>query len=83
MEPLSSTLAFGIPGGYELVLIVLVLLLLFGAGRIPELARYIGAGLNECKEGIRESREALLDNEASDREQLPESTEEPDVNDSA
>lgn len=37
------------PGGFEMVIIVLVILLLFGAKRIPELARGIGQGINEFK----------------------------------
>ncbi len=37
------------PGGFEMVIIVLVILLLFGAKRIPELARGIGQGINEFR----------------------------------
>ncbi len=39
----------GMPGGIEIVLIVLVILLLFGAKRIPELARGIGQGIQEFR----------------------------------
>lgn len=39
----------GMPGGFEMVIIVLVILLLFGAKRIPELARGIGQGINEFR----------------------------------
>ena len=35
----------GIPGGWELVLIVGVVLLLFGGKKIPELAKGLGKGL--------------------------------------
>src|SRR5690625_1219193 len=37
------------PGGFELVIIVLVILLLFGAKRIPELARGLGQGMQEFR----------------------------------
>lgn len=37
------------PGGIEIVLIILVVLLLFGAKRIPELARGIGQGIQEFR----------------------------------
>lgn len=37
------------PGGMELFLIILVVLLLFGAKRIPELARGIGQGIQEFR----------------------------------
>jgi len=36
-------------GGFEWVLIILALLLLFGAKRIPELARGIGQGIQEFR----------------------------------
>lgn len=37
----------GIPGGMEWILIVLVVLLLFGGRKIPELMRGIGRGIRE------------------------------------
>lgn len=38
-------------GGYEIILIVLALLLLFGGKKIPELMRGIGKGVKEFKDG--------------------------------
>lgn len=43
------------PGPLEIVLIVIALLLLFGAKRIPEIARSIGQALREFKKGLRDS----------------------------
>ncbi|NLP04741.1 twin-arginine translocase TatA/TatE family subunit [Candidatus Fermentibacteria bacterium] len=43
------------PGPLEIVLIVVALLLLFGAKRIPEIARSIGQALREFKKGLRDS----------------------------
>ena len=37
-------------GGGEMILLVLVILLLFGAKRIPDLARGIGKGIKEFKD---------------------------------
>jgi TatA/E family protein of Tat protein translocase len=37
-------------GGGEIVLLVLIILLLFGAKRIPDLARGIGKGIKEFKD---------------------------------
>ncbi|MBB6463910.1 sec-independent protein translocase protein TatA [Flammeovirga kamogawensis] len=41
---------FGMPGGFEWIIIGLVVLLLFGAKRIPELARGLGSGIREFKD---------------------------------
>jgi sec-independent protein translocase protein TatA len=38
-----------VPGHWELVLLALVLLLLFGAKRLPQLARQLGQGVRELK----------------------------------
>lgn len=46
------TLCFLNLGTGELVLILLVFLLLFGAKRIPELARSLGKGINSFKQGL-------------------------------
>ncbi|MBI1978199.1 MAG: twin-arginine translocase TatA/TatE family subunit [Candidatus Omnitrophica bacterium] len=40
------------PGPMELLLIFLVVLLLFGAKRIPEIARGLGQGIKEFKKTI-------------------------------
>ena len=40
------------PGPMELVLIFLVILLLFGAKRIPEILRSFGEGVKEFKKGM-------------------------------
>ncbi len=45
---------FGNLGAGEIILIVLVILLLFGAKKIPELARGIGKGMSEFKKGIKD-----------------------------
>ncbi len=44
----------GIIGVWEIVLIVFVFLLLFGAKRIPELMRGFGKGVKSFKEGLKE-----------------------------
>jgi sec-independent protein translocase protein TatA len=42
---------FGI-GPMELIIVLVVLLLLFGAKRLPEIGRNLGSGAREFKEGI-------------------------------
>ncbi|MFQ5707130.1 MAG: twin-arginine translocase TatA/TatE family subunit [bacterium] len=44
-------MSFGMP---EIILIFLVILLLFGAKKLPELARGLGKGLREFKDATKE-----------------------------
>jgi sec-independent protein translocase protein TatA len=48
----------GIPtlGPMELIIALVVILLLFGAKRIPELARGLGSGVREFKAGTKEGQ---------------------------
>ncbi len=48
-----GTLLFGISGG-EIMVLLLLVLLLFGPGKIPEIARMIGRGMSEVKKVQRE-----------------------------
>jgi sec-independent protein translocase protein TatA len=41
-----------VPGQWELIALVFVLLLLFGSKRIPELARQLGRGVREVKQTV-------------------------------
>lgn len=43
------TLLFLSPSGGEIILILIAVLLLFGANKIPELARGLGKGIREIK----------------------------------
>jgi sec-independent protein translocase protein TatA len=45
---------FGNLGAGEIILILLVILLLFGAKKIPELARGLGKGMSEFKRGLKD-----------------------------
>ncbi len=55
----NSILAFGMPGGWELVVIVLVIILLFGAKKIPELAKGLGKGIREFKDASKEIKDEI------------------------
>ncbi|MCH7225971.1 twin-arginine translocase TatA/TatE family subunit [Haloferula sp. A504] len=46
---MNALLAFGMPQGPEWVIIFVVVLLLFGAKKIPELARGLGKSMGEFK----------------------------------
>lgn len=41
----------GMPGGSEMLLVLFVILLLFGAKKLPELSRALGKSLGEFKKG--------------------------------
>ena len=43
--------------GWEIILVVAVLFLLFGASRLPQLAKSIGQSRRAFKEGLREAEE--------------------------
>jgi sec-independent protein translocase protein TatA len=44
-----------LPGGSEWIIILLVVLLLFGAKRLPELARSLGKGMSEFRKAMNEA----------------------------
>ena len=50
----------GVPGGMELAVILLIAILLFGANKIPKLARSTGEAMGEFKKG-REAVEQELE----------------------
>jgi len=52
METLNI-LCFSMPGGMEWIIIIVAVLLLFGAKKIPELARGLGRGIREFKDGVK------------------------------
>ncbi|WP_255151904.1 twin-arginine translocase TatA/TatE family subunit [Halorarius halobius] len=56
----------GIPGGPELLVILLVAVLLFGADRLPKLARSSGEAMGEFKKG-RAAVEAEIREAAAER----------------
>ncbi|MAJ89933.1 MAG: twin-arginine translocase TatA/TatE family subunit [Flavobacteriales bacterium] len=50
-----SSLLLGMIGPWQIVLIVVVVLLMFGGKKIPELMRGLGKGISEFKKGKEES----------------------------
>lgn len=52
MNSLSVPILFSMPGPLELLLIFFVVLLLFGAKRLPEIARGLGESIREFKKSI-------------------------------
>jgi sec-independent protein translocase protein TatA len=48
----------GLPqvGGMELLILLVIILLFFGASRVPELARSLGKGKREFQKGVEEAK---------------------------
>jgi len=59
-----SAILLGMFGPWQIVLIVLVVLLLFGGRKIPELMRGLGRGIKEFKDA---SKEGADDNESLEK----------------
>ncbi|MGA1933572.1 twin-arginine translocase TatA/TatE family subunit [Arcobacter sp. YIC-464] len=55
----------GMPGGMEWILIALVVLLLFGGKKIPELAKGLGSGIKNFKNAVKDD-EPVADTKKAD-----------------
>ena len=54
---LLNVLAFS-PGPMEIIIVLVIVLLLFGGKKIPELMRGLGKGIKEFKDGTKEGGDA-------------------------
>ena len=59
VTPAITPLQFGVPGGMELAVILLIAVLLFGANKIPKLARSTGQAMGEFRRGREEIEQEL------------------------
>jgi sec-independent protein translocase protein TatA len=50
-------------GGWEWVIILVVVLLLFGVGRVAELGKELGVGIRAFREGLHEGQETDAEDE--------------------
>ncbi len=57
-------------GGMELLIILVIILLLFGATRVPQLGRSLGQSLREFRKGASEDSDNELD-EPKERREIP------------
>ena len=62
---MNNILLLGLPGGWEWIIIVLAILLLFGGKKIPELARGLGKGIREFKDATKEVKKEINDGDKS------------------
>lgn len=67
---MNTILLFGMPGGMEWVLILFIVVLLFGAKKIPDLARGLGRGIREFKDASKEIKDEVtkVDQQVKDQD---------------
>lgn len=56
-------------GPLELVLIIFLVLILFGAGRVPNIMENFGKGINSFKKGLREEDEHVKSLKKAEKEE--------------
>lgn len=49
----TLTIFLGVPGVYQVVIVLVVVLLLFGGKKIPELMKGLGTGIKEFKDATK------------------------------
>ena len=64
-------------GGMELLIILAIILLLFGASRLPQLGRSLGQSMREFRQGSQEDSDKELAGETKEKKELPREEEEP------
>ncbi len=50
-----DNILLGFMGGYEVVIVLVIIVLLFGGRKIPELMKGVGKGIKEFKAGTKEA----------------------------
>ncbi|MCK9301767.1 MAG: twin-arginine translocase TatA/TatE family subunit [Bacteroidales bacterium] len=66
----TTATILGFLGGWEIALIVLIILILFGGKKIPELMKGLGKGVKNFKEGMKEGEEEVDEDGNQDTKKL-------------
>lgn len=72
---MNTFFLIGLPGGQELIFILIIVLLLFGGKKIPELMRGLGKGIrefNSARANIKEEIEAGINETDTEKKKLQE-----------
>ncbi len=74
LSSVNSIMLFSMPGGSEWILIILVVLLMFGGKKIPELMRGVGRGIrefNDAKSNVKsEIEEGMKEKDPGKQQQV-------------
>lgn len=74
----TPPLALGLPGAPELILIFAIVLLLFGAKKLPEFARGLGKSISEFRKAQKEIEDEInkpIDDKADPKKDVPSTPE--------
>ena len=61
---------FGLPQGSEMLVIAVVVLILFGARKIPEFMKGIGKGVKSFKDGLKDVQDDISSDVKNDSKKL-------------
>ena len=64
---MNTILALGMPGGWEWIIVGLVVVIFFGANKIPEIFRGFGKGIREFKEASKEIKKEIEKDSSEDK----------------
>lgn len=68
----------GGPGLQEILLIFLVVLILFGAKRIPDIAQGLGKGIREFKKAVKDTQKEIENIDDDKKQSKPDQIEDKD-----
>lgn len=60
---ITNMIVLGIPGGWQIALVILAIVILFGGKKIPELFKGVGEGMKEFKKATKDT----LDEDEKDK----------------
>ncbi len=58
---IANTIFLGIPGGWQIAVVVVLVILLFGGKKIPELMKGLGGGIKEFKKASKDEEETKIE----------------------